>query len=433
VATESKAKDNAEGWELLFRSLHLKESLENEGHVTLTAEEIKEVSGREPRLMCKFDSKYSRPEILKQNKCTILPIQNGVYKIVSGDGYILTNSQDCPIEKFDPSRLHKFQTLPSTFQSESQVIDAAHASGLLSSFLGDNDLILTIRGRLRSPRFRFSFQSTKGLLPIEVEGVQIEVDSGFEGDAVYLVEAKMGDREDFHLRQIYYPYRMWREKITKQIKPVFVTYSNGIFALYLYSFTEDTNYHSVKLNKVRKFTFEQEPIQATLREILNQITPNFQEPTDFPFPQADNILKVRDTIDLIASGLTTKNSLAEYWTIDSRQGDYYANAAACLGFIARSNGEWKLTDKGFIFRNSFPSLRNIQLAQSLFAHPVFNKVMAIYFETNDYPSKKQVGEIIQEFTTLRGTTPTRRASTVLAWLKALQFSFEKEMNTLNSL
>ena len=33
---------------------------------------------------------------------------------------------------------------------------------------------------------------------------------------------------------------------------------------------------------------------------------------------------------------------------------------------------------------------------------------------------------------LRGTTPIRRASTVLAWLKALQFSFEKEMNTLNS-
>ncbi|MEM7590864.1 MAG: hypothetical protein AAF383_04990 [Cyanobacteria bacterium P01_A01_bin.83] len=428
MATASKAKDNAEGWKLLFDGLHLKESLENDGHVTLTAEEIKEISGREPRLMCKFDSKDSRPQILKQNNCTILPIQNGVYKIVSGDGYASTNSQDCPIEKFDPSRLHKFQTLPSAFRSESQVIDAAHASGLLSSFLGDNDLILTIRGRLRSPRFGFSFQSTKGLLPIEVQGVQIEVDSGFEGDAVYLVEAKMGDREDFHLRQIYYPYRMWRETITnKPIKPVFLTYSNGIFALYLYSFAEDTNYHSVRLDKVRKFTFEQNPSQITLREIIDEITPHRQEPTNFPFPQADNILKVRDTIDLIASGFTTRDSLAEYWTIDSRQGDYYANAAAFLGFVERSNGEWKLTNEGFNFRNSAPSVRSIQLAQSLFAHPVFHKAMKIYFETNDYPSKEQVGEIIQEFTTLKGTTPTRRARTVLAWLKALKLSFEQEI------
>ncbi|MDJ0899678.1 MAG: hypothetical protein QNJ55_12790 [Xenococcus sp. MO_188.B8] len=243
----------------------------------------------------------------------------------------------------------------------------------------------------------------------------------------------MGDREDFHLRQIYYPYRMWKEKITnKPIKPVFLTYSNGIFALYLYSFTEYTNYHSVRLDKVQKFTFEQKPIQVTLRDILDQTTPNLQEPTDFPFPQADNILKVRDTIDLIASGITTKDSLAEYWTVDSRQGDYYANAAAFLGFIDKSNSEWKLTDKGFDFRNSPPSVRNIQLAQSLFSNPVFYKIITIYFETNDYPSKEEVGEIIQEFTMLRGTTPIRRASTVLAWLKALQFSFEKEMNTLNS-
>ncbi len=428
MTTTSKAKDNAEGWKLLFDNLHLEESLENQGHVTLTAEKIKEISGREPRLMCKFDSKDSRSKLLKQNNCTILPIQNGVYKIIAGDGYASTNFQNCPIEKFDPSRLHRFQTLPSVFQSESQVIDAAHASGLLSSFLGDSDLILTIRGRLRSPRFEFSFQSTKELLPVEVEGVQIEVDSGFEGDAVYLVEAKMGDREDFHVRQIYYPYRMWREKITnKPIKPVFLTYSNGIFALSLYSFTEDTNYHSIKLDKVKKFTFEQKPIQVTLREILDQIIPHLREPTEFPFPQADNILKIRDTIDLIASGLTTKDSLAEYWTIDLRQGDYYANAAAFLGFIDRNNGEWKLTNQGFDFRNSPPSVRNIKLAQSLFAHPVFHKAMTIYFETNDYPSKDQVGEIIKKFTLLTGATPTRRSSTVLAWLKALKLSFEKEI------
>ena len=53
--------------------------------------------------------------------------------------------------------------------------------------------------------------------------------------------------------------------------------------------------------------------------------------------------------------------------------------------------------------------------------------MTIYFESNDYPSREQIGEIIQEFTTLTGTTPTRRASTVLAWLKALKLSFKKEI------
>lgn len=51
---------------------------------------------------------------------------------------------------------------------------------------------------------------------------QCEIDGGFENEAsVVIMEAKNVVHEDFHVRQLYYPYRLWRSRVKKPIRTCF--------------------------------------------------------------------------------------------------------------------------------------------------------------------------------------------------------------------
>ena len=85
---------------------------------------------------------------------------------------------------------------------------------------------------------------------MSVSGVQIEVDGGYEGDRLYLIETKMGRRDNFITRQLYYPCRMWRERgVKKEIVPIFLTYSNKVFSFRQYRFTNSNAYDSIILER----------------------------------------------------------------------------------------------------------------------------------------------------------------------------------------
>ena len=102
--------------------------------------------------------------------------------------------------------LSTFDSYPGSQQlNESQAIDFAHLTSLLQRFTGEDNLYFTIRGRLYSGQFSFELPSCDHA--VDVTGVQIEVDAGFEShSAIFLIEVKVGRREDFHIRQLYYPY-----------------------------------------------------------------------------------------------------------------------------------------------------------------------------------------------------------------------------------
>ena len=88
---------------------------------------------------------------------------------------------------------------------------------MLQKFTQDDDITLTIRGRSGTSKFDFDFHGGERVHRIEVDRAQIEVDAGFEGKNVWLVEAKIGEPEDFLVRQLYYPWRVWRELTTKPV------------------------------------------------------------------------------------------------------------------------------------------------------------------------------------------------------------------------
>jgi hypothetical protein len=414
-------------WEKLFEHLDISNKVREKGIVYLTSKDIKNISSREPRLMCKFDERDSRSKILKNNGITILPVKNGEYALIDGDGYQNLPSILDSIQFFEWPFEKRLETLPKEPRSESQVIDMALATGLISHFLEDYDLTLTIRGRLRSSPFKFTFQGTNKVHELNVDGVQIEVDAGFEGEKIYLIEAKMGERDDFHVRQLFYPMKMWMEEgVTKEIVPLFITYANEIISVSQYRFNKVQEYSSIELVKTLNYTFEPNPLTLTLPEIIQGIKVQKMEPDDIPFPQADDIRKVRDTVDLITWGCDTRDQIAKFWEVAPRQGDYYANAGQYLGLVRKDDKHWRLTSKGEVFVHLPTTQRNKMLAEVIFQHPVFYEAQMEYLKQS-LSSREEVAKLIQKFSNKKFSESTllRRALTIMSWVEYINFVYKK--------
>ena len=406
----------SQAWARIATTHRIEERLANGESVSLTAQEIKDIGGREPRLMTKFDTRSSRPALLAS--ATVLPVTNGTYVLLPGDGYHDLADATATTSWSPAKSVTGLRTLPWTAGpcSESQALDMALAAGILGDFLEDPDARLTVRGRRRAPRFEFDFQCAASVARIATEGVQIEVDSGLEGDGIHLVEGKLGSRDNFHVRQLYYPLRMWQHEVPqKAVNAVFMTWSNRRFELRRFSFSPADRYHAIKLVKAIDYVIEDESELLSLGQILDR-TRVTQLP-DAPFPQADDMRKVIDTIDAVGSGTQDRGEIAERWNIDPRQADYYANAAIFLGLLLRGSGSFALSPLGAEFVRSCVVQRTALLARRMASLPVLRKVLEHFAAENSLPDRSGVAEWIAASTKLGGATPARRASTAIAWAR----------------
>src|SRR6266851_4538671 len=178
-----------------------------------------------------------------------------------------------------------------------------------------------------------------------VDGVQMEVDAGFEGEKVVLLEAKFGATDNFLIRQLYYPFRYLLESgVTKHISPMLLVYSNRVYSLYAFEFTDPDSYQSAKL--IRRVDYALEATRTIPRLADFTGAKSKTAPAEFPFPQADDLSKVFDVTEILAAAPATKEEIAEQFGVDPRQGDYYANAAAWLGFVEKSGPQFALTKEG---------------------------------------------------------------------------------------
>ena len=228
----------------------------NEAPFLLTAEMIKsscqnfkKTTQKEVRILCKQDSRGERPKIMIDNGLFLLPVKNGIYKIIKGEGYF-----DIPVIKSRCKIYHSklgFDLETSLVgNSEMQHLDFAYASSIIRTFMQDENLVLTIRGRKYTPKFSFYVENQK----IEVESVQTEVDAGYESkDKVVLVEAKNSKTNNTIIRQLFYPFKQWSEYTEKTIYLVFFEKRENEYLLWQYEFTDKNNYNAIKLVKSQKF------------------------------------------------------------------------------------------------------------------------------------------------------------------------------------
>ena len=218
---------------------------------------FKKVNEREVRILCKQDSREDRPKIFKDLGLFLLPIRNGSYAILRGEGYI-----DIPKISGEPRNYHSkldFHLDTSVVgNSEMQHLDFAYASSLIRTFFEDASLVLTIRGRKYTPKFSLLV----GKQRLEVEGVQTEVDAGYEGrERIVLVEAKNSKTTNVILRQLYYPFRQWQYCTAKPVHTVFFERQGTDYLIWEFRFKQIENYNSVELVRSQRFSITAPKLQ----------------------------------------------------------------------------------------------------------------------------------------------------------------------------
>lgn len=247
------AKSNNSSWQKIFSDCQILRHNFNKSPFFISAQQIKKscqrfktTGAKEVRILCKQDNRESRPKIFIENNLFILPIKNGQFAILKGEGYVNIPKISTPIKKYDSKLDFKLDT-SEIGNSEMQHLDFAYASSLIRTFMQDPTLVLTIRGRKYTPRFEFQVKNQR----LEVSSVQTEVDAGYEGkDKIVLVEAKNSSTDNTIIRQLYYPFRQWQHHTKKKIFTLFFEKSKeDIYSIWQFEFKNRDDYNSITLVK----------------------------------------------------------------------------------------------------------------------------------------------------------------------------------------
>ena len=207
--------------------------------------------------------------------------------------------------------------------------------------------------------------------------------------------------------------------------PIFLTYTNGIFHLREYIFTDNEYYNSIKLIRQQKYVIKEENAIniEVIQNILNKVY-LVQEPK-IPFPQADSFERIINLCELLKQKLTlTKEEITQEYDFSGRQAHYYPVAAIYLGLVNRGREHktsvYNLTEKGIVLLQLSIFDRKLYLIELILTHEIFNKILNLYFKQGDIPTKKEVIEIMRDsnlHNVNSDKTYERRSSTVLGWIK----------------
>ncbi|MGX9134341.1 type II restriction enzyme [Rummeliibacillus sp. JY-2-4R] len=407
-------------WNQLFERYDIANEVEEKGFYEITANAIREY--REPRLMTKFDHSSNLPQQFQKHKLAILPNSRSSYIIGKFNVYekVKYNKRINP-KRFElPSYIESIDT--NNLYSESAALSCALVAGLIDDVVGE-PVKPTVFGRMSSKKFNFDIKTKQGeLVNFNVENSQIEIDGGYEGrNKFVIVEAKNTTVDDFLIRQLYYPYRLWKSKLDKAIKPVFFTYSNDIFSFFKYEFENPYEYNSIHLIEQRDYIINSQSI--TVKDIHNLVL--FIEPVsepEIPFPQADSFERVIDMLGLLHDGDLTYDEITQTYDFDIRQTGYYSTAAMYLGLVERwrENGVTKirLSKKGKRIMSYKPREKYLALAEEILKHIAFRNVFLEKLK-NSALDKKKIATILESsnlYNVNSQSTYIRRASTVKSWV-----------------
>jgi hypothetical protein len=412
---------NDTAWKKIFDQYQVMNALKNSGHFVISSNEINKF--REARLMTKFDHKSQCPKLFADNDLSILPISRGTYVIGGFEAFCEFNKDDIEIKKMSfPTFLESLNHKDIT--SEATAMNCAFASGIIQDFTGESNLHSTVNGRMSSSSFDFNINLNRSLFKVNVENSQIEIDGGYEGgDSLSLIEAKNYISDDFLIRQLFYPYKLWTKKIDKKVRSIFLTYTNGVFHLREYAFLDQGYYNSIHLVKEGKYAFQDDVINIeTIQRILAKA--KVTDEPDVPFPQADSFARVINLCELLKQrGTLTKEEITQNYDFDSRQTDYYSNAGKYLGLIDWRKEEdttiYELTIKAENLFSSSIFDRQIEFMNLILSHSIFKDTLELYLDRGGMLSREEIVKMMRNSNLYKvnsDSTYMRRSSTILSWI-----------------
>ena len=387
--------------------------LERRGYFYIGARELEQLSGRQPRLMAKHDFSTSRPWIFQRLQLGIVPVSRSEYLVGRFNLY----------ERFPETQRGEVRTLElpagldtlslEAVSSEAVALNGASASGMLEDFLGCAPLQATVAGRMSTHGLKVRLPDLG--VDVAVDRAQMEIDGGFESlEHLVLVEAKNHLSEDFNIRQLYFPYRRFQQRLAKDVVPVYLVYSNGIFHLYRYEFRDPADFRSISLVDSARYALSSSHLDAQAAlDIVRAVAPE-PEPA-VPFPQANSFERVVNLLELIALQPLSKAEITQRYDFDPRQTDYYANAARYLGLAEPVEDTWEPTERGRrVIEQPQRDARNGALIRALAARRVFREVLELSLARGAVASTAEVCAAMNGLG-LSLATSRRRASTVARW------------------
>jgi len=420
-----------DAWEKLVDKYNIIERINTDGYFLITSSMIKEF--REPRLMTKFDHSGNLPDIFKKQKLSIVPIKRNQYLISHHSMFHRFSKSTAKLFKFNmPLHIESIDSMNIT--SESIALNTTYLTGMLEDFTGDTDIFPTVSGRMSSKSFSYFInnQKTKTNDSVVVDNSQIEIDGAYEGKKyLTIVEAKKTINNDFVIRQLYYPFRLWADKITKPIKLIFMLHSNSIFSLYEFKFADKNNYNSLKLVKEKHYSLEEIIInRKDIDELVEKIK-IVKEPS-LPFPQANSVSRIINICEILEDKVLTNIEIQEEYEFDKRQVNYYTDAAMYLNLVEKTEIEkaisFVLTETGKMMINLPYVKRQLFLAERILEHKVF---LDCYLMSVEFKRALKIHEIVNVMLLnelhglgkeisengLISSTYPRRASTIRKWLE----------------
>ena len=403
-------------WEkILEQSPEIRRAIEERAYFDIAAETIKD--HREPRLACKIDFREQTPQPLRELHSSVLALSNSRYRIARTDPFIAVaprlevEPQRCPLPK------HIRVLSPDHITSESKALDAAFVSGILNDLTQDK-LSLVLRGREYCSSFEFSLpdqQNPSRHVDYPVNGVQVEVDGGYEGkDGIYLIEAKVGGRNNMNLRQLLYPHLHYQNKYRKPIKSYVMFYRPDSRQFHFAPF----NLSSLQLDDAKNhrcYELESWSSESPRWEQIATVQVD-REKTDLraPFPQANNFELV---VEIFLKLHNQKQLDKEEWFADHditpRQYDYYANVLRWMRLIRKKSDPkhgvvYELSERGNALAEKPVIEMLLEMARIVFSNSLFN--LYLHQDQPNIPAR------IREENRLRSdNTFQRRLHTVQSW------------------
>lgn len=412
---------NDDAWSRLFEKYQIADALRRDGRFFISAAQIREF--REPRLMTKFDHRVNLPEIFSANGLAILPVTRGDYVISSFDAY-----QNFESPKGETLRVripaHMQSLAPRYLVSEAIALNCANACGILTDFLGERQLMPTVSGRMSSGAFDFRIRTGTGRQTVSVNHSQIEIDAAYEGrDCLALFEAKRDLSDDFLVRQLYYPFRVWKSRVTKPVRPVFLVFSNGVFHLYEYQFEVPEDYNSLRLVHRKNYAIATEITLTDVEELLRTVSPE-PEP-EISFPQANSMERLINLAELLAAREMSRQEITAEYAFNERQTNYYTDAGRYLGLMEKfrdgaGGAEFRLSPLGASVMNLGYRERQLAFITQILRHRAFREALVLRLRTGEMPD---VDTVVREmrraglYRVASQKTYVRRSSTVISWVR----------------
>ena len=201
-----------------------------------------------------------------------------------------------------------------------------------------------------------------------------------------------------------------------------MVYSNGIYRLYEYAFQDKNNYNSLVLISQKNYSIEDTAIELKDIEAVLQNRIITMEP-QIPFPQANSFDRVINICELLGEQELSRNDVTEQYAFDTRQTNYYTDAARYLGLLKkRKDGEmafYGLSDTGKKLMQLNYKQRQLAFCDLILSHKAFSDTLRMCLASGTMPSTAEIVQIMIEsnlYNIGSDSTFERRSSTIKGWL-----------------